>query len=64
MSTGMCFVCGQRLKDAMGRVVLGVERFVDGNKVRMHKVCSKTFDNDAKRYVRQTDQISTEENPK
>jgi hypothetical protein len=45
----MCYVCGKVLADAMGRTVDGVAREVDGNRVRVHKVCAKTFDRDAAR---------------
>lgn len=42
----ICYGCGKPLKDAVGRVVDGVERAVGGNVVRLHKCCAKTFDSD------------------
>lgn len=36
---GICYHCGRALRDAMGRVVEGVELTVDGNVVRAHKRC-------------------------
>ncbi len=41
---GICFECGKRLKDAVGREVPGVERHYHGATVRMHKVCASRFD--------------------
>lgn len=49
MASGICFQCGKRLYDAIGRVVIGVERKIDGNPVRLHKVCARTFDEDQRR---------------
>lgn len=40
----ICFQCGKRLADAMGRTVAGVERDYHGNPVKLHKSCAKTFD--------------------
>jgi hypothetical protein len=41
----ICFQCGKALVDAVRRQpVKGVERTVDGRKVRMHVVCADTFD--------------------
>ena len=42
----ICYVCGKRLVDAMGRPVNGVDRTIDGNPVKLHDVCSRTFDRD------------------
>ncbi len=42
----ICFMCGKRLVDAVGKPVTPVEREYHGTTVRMHKVCSKTFDSD------------------
>ena len=44
MNTGICFVCGNRLVDRVGRPVEGTSRLLDGTRVRMHKCCSETFD--------------------
>jgi hypothetical protein len=42
----ICYGCGKLLTDGVGRPVDGVSREVDGNPVRLHKVCAKTFDAD------------------
>lgn len=41
---GICFICGKRLIDAVGHPINPVERTIDGNPVKMHKNCSKSFD--------------------
>lgn len=40
---GLCFVCGKRLVDAVGREVEGVKRSYHGYEVRMHKCCATDF---------------------
>jgi len=55
MSTGICYVCGQRLVQAVThKPVSGVERNVDGNPVRMHKRCAESFDADRPLTARRT----------
>lgn len=49
--SGICYQCGKRLKDAVGHDVDGVERLLDGNPVRLHKVCAKTFDSDQRKEI-------------
>lgn len=39
-----CWWCTKPLSNPFGKPVKGVERDVDGNKVRMHKTCSHDFD--------------------
>lgn len=42
-----CWQCGNRLTSPFGHPVQGVERTLPlGEKVRMHKVCARTFDAD------------------
>ena len=53
--TGICFMCGKPLVDAIGHPVTPVERTVDGNLVRLHKVCAKTFDADKPLTARERD---------
>jgi hypothetical protein len=51
MRTGTCYQCGRRLVDAVFKPVSGVDRLVDGNPVRVHKCCAKSFDEDQRREV-------------
>ena len=46
--SGICFVCGGKLLDAVRRPITPVERDYHGSIVKMHKVCAKTFDTDNK----------------
>ena len=43
---GICFQCGKRLNDAVGRPIVPVERDYHGHTIKLHKVCAKTFDAD------------------
>lgn len=38
-----CWWCSKPLSNPFGKPIKGVERKVDGNMVRMHKVCSHDF---------------------
>lgn len=40
----ICFQCGKRLADRVGRIVEGVTRDYHGTSVRMHQRCAETFD--------------------
>jgi hypothetical protein len=53
MPAGFCWQCGNKLVDAMRRPVAGVVRFVDGHEVRLHRICSRTFDEDQRRLTAQ-----------
>ena len=42
MTIGICFVCGKRLVDVLGRPVTPVVQEYHGNEIKMHQVCAKS----------------------
>lgn len=50
----ICFQCGRPLVQAVtGKPVEGVERDYHGSKVKLHKCCAKTFDEDNRKLTAQ-----------
>ena len=39
---GICFVCGKRLLDALGRPIVPVVQQYHGNEIKMHQTCAKS----------------------
>lgn len=52
--TGICWMCGKLLVDAVGHPITPIEREVDGNPIKLHKCCAKTFDADKPLTARDT----------
>jgi hypothetical protein len=39
---GICFICGGRLVDGVGKPTPGVRLNIDGNPVRAHRTCAES----------------------
>jgi len=48
-----CWWCSKPLSNPFGKPIQGVERNVDGNKVRIHKICSHDFDSEFRKVTAQ-----------